>query len=803
MESEATGSWYVALAGPADEIVQHRATRRDPGDPSAELAQAYLYLFLRDDFEGELRLLLKGSGTLPQLARALRAEDRTRRQELPAALDDLADLARASGPIGAWASLRVAEVLERMGRLDEARQRMVDSRGNADDEPPLLRPMVEARLLFRRGRVEDAERTLHHAAESLSAAPAPLAGAFHRAWAIYLSLLGDVPRSLLHHQLALESLGTVGDRFMLTKEYLSLGQTYLEIGELDHAEFFFGKAEASVEEFDDPSIEALLASRLGLLALVRGDLARAARHFERDLALSEGAASSHGRAYAMRNLGKVAARTGDPDRGLELLRASREAFAEQADSLNTELTRLEEAAALLMARGASAADEVHESLEQVAKFFGQLGRPVMMAQAQGVRARLYVEEGKLELARQEMEDAARKFLLHRRPDRLFDSLLSFAHALLRRGEEEAARHHLSWAHREAIHAGRPWMARTVIDLLGSISERAVMDVLGELVTPTSRERAKARPWYEQTLVRSRARGVHDLIEDARAVAETDETVLIQGETGSGKDVLARFIHAHSERAEADFLALNCGAIPETLLETEFFGHERGAFTGADKARIGIFEAGQGGVVFLDEVGELSPQGQVTLLRFIEDRHVRPVGASATRTVDIRILTATNRDLRRDVREGRFRQDLYFRLAVFPLHLPALRQRAEDVPDLAALLLAHNPHAQRKGIVAISDAAMRVFEEYPWPGNLRELDNVLRYAAIRARRRRILKRDLPPTLFSAPVDRGTFPTLDEMVRRHLTDALNLCGGNQKRAAALLGIHRNTLANKLRAQGPATG
>jgi two-component system response regulator HydG len=656
--------------------------------------------------------------------------------------------------------------------------------------------MAEARLLFRQGHVERATRTLERTADALGGAPTPLAGAFHRAWAIYLSLLGDVPRSLLHHQLALDCLGRLGDRFMLTKEYLSLGQTYLEIGELDHAEFFFGKAEESVEEFDDPPLEALLASRLGLLALVRGDLASASRQFERDLEISESSAIGHGKAFAMRNLGKVTARTGDPERGLELLRKSRAAFTAQADSLNTELTRLEEAAALLMARGAAAADEVHDQLERVASFFQRLGRPVMVAQVQGVRARLFVEQGKLELARQEMEDAARKFLHHRRPDRLFDSLLSFAEALLRRGEEAQAIHHLGWAHREAIQAGRPWMARTVIDLLGSISERAVMDVLGELLPPSAQERAEARPWYERTLVGSQSDAVRRLIEDARAVAGTEETVLIQGETGSGKEVLARFVHAHSERADATFVALNCGAIPDTLLEDEFFGHERGAFTGAESARIGMFEAAEGGLIFLDEVGELSPQGQVTLLRFIEDRQVRPVGASTSRAVDVRILTATNRDLRREVREGRFRQDLYFRLAVFPLHIPPLRQRSADLPDLAALFLAHNPHAQKKGIEILGDAAMRVLEDYAWPGNLRELDNVLRYAAIRSKRGRILRRDLPRTLFEAPVDRATFPTLDDVTRRHIQEAMDICGGHKGRAAALLGVHRNTLSNKLK-------
>ena len=791
-----TLGWYVELGGPAGEILSHRASQDDEVGDVAARAQAHLYLFQRPALEEQLRLLREQGGSHALLADALDAEDRLRRQQHDRARQGFADLTRREGPLGAWASLRETEAMERCGELELVQQRLVETRTDVDLEPHLLRPMLEARVAFRLGEVAVAAEVLDRAADRLEHAPTPLVGSFHRAWAIYLSLLGDVPRSLLHHQLALDCLRGMGDLFMLTKEHLSLGQTYLEMGELDHAEFFFLKAEESVEELDHPPLEALLSSRLGLLTLVRGDLEAARAHFENDLAICERSGSTHGQAFARRNLGKIAARLGDPRRGLELLAGSRLDFAAQADSLNEELTRLEEASAMLASRGTLAAEEVHRHLERAIGYFQQLGRPVMVAQAQGVRARLYVEEGRLELARAEMQAASRKFLQHRRPDRLFDALLSFAESLLGQGEEAEAIHHLGWAHREALHAGRPWVARTVIDRLGDISERAVMDVLGELTPPAVRASEEARPWYEQTLVESREPAVQEMLADARAVAPTEETVLLLGETGVGKEILGRFLHAHSSRADATFVAINCGAITETLLESELFGHERGAFTGADKARVGIFEAAEGGVVFLDEVGELSAHGQVTLLRFLEDRQVRPVGSTTSRPVDVRILTATNRDLAEEVRAGRFRKDLYYRLTTFPIAVPSLRERLEDLPSLASLFLAHNPHAQARRIDSIGEAATRALTAYGWPGNLRELDNALRYAAIRCKGTLLLKRDLPRTLLAPPPDPDDFPTLEEATRRHIHDALRRSNGNKVAAARLLGVHRNTLANRLR-------
>ncbi len=788
--------WFVILHGPADGVVQQQRSQPRKIIEQAALAQASLFLFRAGALARALRKLERAGEPWCTLADALRAEDHLRRHRLDEALPVFTRLARGDDALGAWAALKQAETLERRGDSSGARRCLVDARASIAHEPPLLRAMVEARLAFRDGRVERAARILEDVADQAEHAPLSLIGAFHRARAIYLSLLGAAPRSLLHHQISLDGLNRLGDRFMLAKEYLSLGQTYLEIGELDHAEFFFRKAEETIEELDHLPLSALLASRQGLLALVRGDLVAAQEGFERDLELSIESGFRHGQAFARRNLGKVATRMGDADRAMVLLSQAREDFADLADHVNQELTRLEEASALLAGPGEEEADAIRQKLDQVGGYFHRIDRPAMRAQVLAVRAQLHVEEGLTSLARETMEHAGQAFQQQRRPDRLVDALLAFSRTLLRKGRERDAIHYLRWAHREAVRAGRPWLARTVIEHLGEISERAVMDLVGPPAVIVDRSEKDAVVRAAHGLESSRSPAMQDVISAAAAVAPTDETVLIQGATGTGKEVVARYVHLESRRASGKFLACNCGALTATLLESEFFGHEAGAFTDAKEDRLGLFEAAAGGTVFLDEVGELSKQGQVTLLRFLQDHAVRPVGSHKPRPVNVRIIAATNRDLRAEVTAGRFREDLYYRLAVYEVTVPPLRERTEDLPGLCAQLLSNIAQAQGKGVKAIGEPVMRKLRAHTWPGNVRELDNVLRYAAIRCKGSRVLKRDLPPAMDLAPLSSESFPTLTEVEREHIQRALDLCNGNKKKAAELLGIHRNTLANKLK-------
>jgi two-component system nitrogen regulation response regulator GlnG len=308
------------------------------------------------------------------------------------------------------------------------------------------------------------------------------------------------------------------------------------------------------------------------------------------------------------------------------------------------------------------------------------------------------------------------------------------------------------------------------------------------------------------------------------IAGTDVTVLLQGESGTGKEVVARAIHHYSRRAGKPFVAVSCAAIPVTLLEAELFGHERGAFTDAHQRRLGKFEVASGGTVYLDEVGDMGPELQPKLLRVLQEREFERVGGSDPIRVDVRVVAATNRDLDAMIRDGRFREDLYYRLNVVSLTLPPLRERLEDVPFLVDHFLVK--YAGELGERALAADALDRLLGYPWPGNVRELENVIQHAMVMAAGGVILPEHLPigQGTGAVPVREGT---LEQLIQARLDDCvrglgtresanlyelvlglverpllravLRETGGNQLRAAALLGINRNTLRKKLRALG----
>ena len=276
-------------------------------------------------------------------------------------------------------------------------------------------------------------------------------------------------------------------------------------------------------------------------------------------------------------------------------------------------------------------------------------------------------------------------------------------------------------------------------------------------------------------------------------ADSTAPVLIQGESGTGKELVARAIHAHSRRASKPFVAINCGAVTETLLESELFGHVRGAFTGAVADRRGVFEQAHGGTVFLDEIGETAPAMQVKLLRVLQDGEIRPVGANKSTHADARVVAATNVDLERAVAEQRFRRDLYYRLSVIVIQIPPLRERREDIPLLIEQFLA-NASARTGRAVTISPEAVRALTACAWPGNVRELENTIERLVVFSRGR-IDVQDLPETVLAAPsLEERLFtdlPTLDELERRYVLHVLAAVGGNRSRAAEALGIDRRTL------------
>jgi DNA-binding NtrC family response regulator len=297
------------------------------------------------------------------------------------------------------------------------------------------------------------------------------------------------------------------------------------------------------------------------------------------------------------------------------------------------------------------------------------------------------------------------------------------------------------------------------------------------------------------------------------------TVLIQGETGSGKELMARYLHAHSSRTAGPFIELNCSAIPEQLLESELYGHERGAFTDAKRFRKGLFELADTGTLFLDEIGEMAPALQAKLLRVLETRTFRRVGGSVDITVDVRVVAATHRDLKRAVAEGRFREDLFFRLNVVPIDLPALRERPEDIQPLADHFIGRFCRELGRPAARLDGAALEALRGYPWPGNVRELRNVMERVVLLEAEDVILTEHLPAEIVhpsarisspGAAVTPETFPPgivrpLTEIEKLAIEHSLRVCGGNKTRAAQALGISRQTLRTKLKeyALGDDTG
>ncbi|MCA1586769.1 MAG: sigma-54 dependent transcriptional regulator, partial [Acidobacteria bacterium] len=278
-------------------------------------------------------------------------------------------------------------------------------------------------------------------------------------------------------------------------------------------------------------------------------------------------------------------------------------------------------------------------------------------------------------------------------------------------------------------------------------------------------------------------------------AAADVPVLIIGESGTGKELVARAVHQHSNRSLRPFVPINCGALTETLLESELFGHVKGSFTGALADSKGVFQTAHTGTVFLDEVGEMSPALQVKLLRTLQEGEVRAVGTSRPVQVDVRIVAATNVDVERAVGEGHFRQDLYYRLGVVVIHLPPLRDRREDVPILVERFLGAASSKNGKQ-VELSPAALEALTAYHWPGNVRELENTIERLVVFSRRSRIDLVDLPPSVMPrAPaLEKRLFddlPTLDEIERRYLIHVIEQVSGNRTRAAEVMGIDRRTL------------
>jgi two-component system response regulator HydG len=311
--------------------------------------------------------------------------------------------------------------------------------------------------------------------------------------------------------------------------------------------------------------------------------------------------------------------------------------------------------------------------------------------------------------------------------------------------------------------------------------------------------------FDFSKIIGKSRRMKEVFENLSLVAPSDATILIYGESGTGKELVANAIHQNSPRAQKPFIKVSCAALPETLLESELFGHERGAFTGALARKAGRFQLADGGTLFLDEVNVMSSTTQVKLLRVLQEREFEPLGSTKTIHVDIRLIAATNKELEAEVKEGKFREDLFYRLNVVPIHLPPLRERKEDIPLLAEHFLKLYQEKNKKSMKGFLPKTIDTLMRYDWQGNIRELENVIERAVLLCRSEYITPKDLPPPLQGEGV--GEQPiisippgmTLEQVEKEAIMQTLEETGGNRTQTAQILGISRKTLQNKLKEYG----
>jgi DNA-binding NtrC family response regulator len=295
---------------------------------------------------------------------------------------------------------------------------------------------------------------------------------------------------------------------------------------------------------------------------------------------------------------------------------------------------------------------------------------------------------------------------------------------------------------------------------------------------------------------TRMQEIFELISD---IANTDSTVLIQGESGTGKELIARAIHFNSHRKNKPFVVANCSAYSQNLLESELFGHEKGSFTGAIRRKIGRFEMANGGTIFLDEIGEVSPPTQILLLRVLQDHRFERVGGEETLEVDVRVIAATNKNLTEEMKKGTFREDLYYRLNVIPIFVPPLRERKDDIPVLASHFLQKFIHERGKEVTSFSPEVMEILLAHSWPGNVRELENAIDHAIIIAKQNKILTKDLPQFLLQRPLPTQESTTLQDYEKSLILKTLQETNWNKHKAAKILNINRSTLYGKMKRYG----
>ncbi|HEY3451460.1 MAG TPA: sigma 54-interacting transcriptional regulator [Myxococcales bacterium] len=664
-----------------------------------------------------------------------------------------------------------------------------DARGEAESTAWLV--LVAFRAADLPGAVEAGQRAL----ALLSGEPSLTQARVHRHLAVVYGVQRRYVDALEQHRRAIALYRSMEVKLGEGREYLSLGLHYLDMGESELAEHYIRKGLAIAESSEDETLLSLALSRLGTLALSRARPEQALKAYERDLALVRHTESPRNKAFPLRNVGRALAALGRIEEALVHLRESAAIFEALGDRVNLAMTLLDQAIAEASRPGKAAATAL-ESARRGRALLEESRRSQMLPHADLAEAHARLGRGERDAAEALFSTALSVWSNQGNVARAAEACLRFGSAQAQAGDRERARSTFERALDLTVRGSQPELTSALLTRIDDLEPDVA--VLRPLRSDLDRGAEETAPPASPEEIVGTSPAMVEVRRLVGKVAPTRVPVLVTGESGVGKELVARAIHGGSPRRERPLVIVNCGAIPAELVESELFGHVRGAFTGALRDAAGKFAAADGGTLFLDEVGDLPLAAQVKLLRFLQSGEIQTVGDGAARPrhVDVRVLAATHRDLAAMAAAGAFRQDLLFRLNVFPLHVPALRERRGDIPALVRATLNDDPTLAELGIRGISNSALLALRSHDWPGNVRELQSALVRAAVLASGGTIVAQDLPD-FGAGEAGAGTakFKTLAEVEREHVRQALARANGNQSVAAQLLGVHRNTLRKRL--------
>ncbi len=623
--------------------------------------------------------------------------------------------------------------------------------------------------------------------------------------------------SLEAHQRALGVFNRLAHIPGQLSEYLSLTDTYVNMGDIGLAQHFARRAQVLAEDGDNPITSGDVHDRLGRLSLASGAFPAAIEHYACRLKIAKRVDGSRPTATAEHHLGVAEVFAGKLENALEHFVSALEGFSTGGDPITATrtLADISQIEPLLAEEARARAAEVVSS-QSIDPMLSP-APPEIAAKQHFAAAHHSLSEGRWPDALAHHDEGVGVLSRH---GCYLDAVLSrFLFGKLALGRNAAAACEiLEGALRQSDTHGFGDLTRSILDTIGSVAgrgeaivveyslDKAAVRQLGE--DPDSRG---ADTYAVETNIIGGSPAIRSIMDEIAEFAPTDLPVLVLGQSGTGKELVARRIHELSRRTQRPFVAVNCATLPSGIIDVELFGGKKGAYTGLSSDRKGLVLQADGGTLFLDELGDFPVDLQPKLLRFIQEGEVRPLGSDRTHTVDVRIVTATNKDLEAAVGDGAFREDLFYRLNVVTLDLPPLARRGRDVLEIARFFIERNRLAARKGVAGISRAAEALLLDYSWPGNIRELENVIQVAIVKCKSDKITTEDLKLKPVSQGVPGSTRPTAggaahgaeetpadiiksrDELMFDNIRRTLKATRGHQSEAAKRLGIHRNTLRN----------